>query len=179
MDTTTTMTKWAIDPTHSEITFKVKHLMFTNVSGRFMKFNASIETDHAFENSKIKFTGSVDSLTTGNADRDTHLMSPDFFDAPQFPEIIFKSTSINKITDSDYELLGDLTMHGVTKPVKMTAEYGGIMTDPWGNSKLGLSLIGKINRKDWGLNWNAPLEAGGVLVGEEIKLDIGLQFTKV
>ena len=178
METTMTATKWAIDPTHSEIGFKVKHLMFTNVSGKFMKFNASIETDHGFENSKIEFTGSVDSLTTGNTDRDAHLMSADFFDAAQFPEIKFQSTSINKLTDYDYELLGNLTMHGVTKPVTISAEYGGIMTDPWGNSKLGLSLTGKINRKEWGLNWNAPLEAGGVLVGEEIRLDIGLQFIK-
>nr|WP_315207291.1 YceI family protein [uncultured Flavobacterium sp.] len=170
-------TKWVIDPTHSEIGFKVKHMMFTNVSGKFSKFDATIEAeDNDFENAKIEFTGAIDSVTTGNADRDTHLLSPDFFDAAQFPEIKFSATSFTKINEGDYELVGDLTLHGVTKSVKLAAEYGGLMKDPWGNTKMALALEGKINRKDWGLNWNSALETGGVLVSEEVRLNIELQF---
>ncbi|MBP4140446.1 YceI family protein [Flavobacterium sp. I-SCBP12n] len=174
-----TTTKWAIDPTHSEIGFKVKHMMFTNVSGKFTKFDASIESDETdFENAKIQFTGAIDSIATGNADRDTHLVSADFFDAEKFPEIKFVATSFTKIKDSEYDLTGDLTMHGVTKSIKLPAEFSGLMKDPWGNTKLAFSLEGKINRKDWGLNWNSALETGGVLVGEEVRLVIELQFIK-
>ncbi len=170
-------TKWVIDPTHSEIGFKVKHMMFTNVSGKFSKFDATIEAeDNDFENAKIEFTGAIDSVTTGNADRDTHLLSPDFFDVAQFPEIKFSATSFTKINEGEYELVGDLTLHGVTKSVKLAAEYGGLMKDPWGNTKMALALEGKINRKDWGLNWNSALETGGVLVSEEVRLNIELQF---
>ena len=170
-------TKWVIDPTHSEIGFKVKHMMFTNVSGKFSKFDATIEVeDNDFENAKIEFTGAIDSITTGNADRDTHLLSPDFFDAAQFPEIKFSATSFTKINEGEYELVGDLTLHGATKSVKLAADYGGLMKDPWGNTKMALALEGKINRKDWGLNWNSALETGGVLVSEEVRLNIELQF---
>ena len=170
-------TKWIIDPTHSEIGFKVKHMMFTNVSGKFSKFDATIESENNdFENSKIEFTGAIDSITTGNADRDTHLLSPDFFDAAQFPEIKFSATSFSKINEGEYELVGDLTLHGVTKSINLAAEYGGLMKDPWGNTKMAFSLEGKINRKDWGLNWNSALETGGVLVSEEVRLNIELQF---
>jgi len=169
--------KWVIDPTHSEIGFKVKHMMFTNVSGKFSKFDATIESENNdFENSKIEFTGAIDSITTGNADRDTHLLSPDFFDAAQFPEIKFSATSFSKINEGEYELVGDLTLHGVTKSINLAAEYGGLMKDPWGNTKMAFSLEGKINRKDWGLNWNSALETGGVLVSEEVRLNIELQF---
>lgn len=172
-------TKWVIDPTHSEIGFKVKHMMFTNVSGKFSKFDATIESeDNDFENAKIEFTGAIDSITTGNADRDTHLLSPDFFDAAQFPEIKFSATSFTKINEGEYELVGDLTLHGVTKSVKLAAEYGGLMKDPWGNTKMAVALEGKINRKDWGLNWNSALETGGVLVSEEVRLNIELQFVQ-
>ena len=172
-------TKWVIDPTHSEIGFKVKHMMFTNVSGKFSKFDATIEAeDSNLENAKIEFTGAIDSITTGNSDRDTHLLSPDFFDAAQFPEIKFSATSFTKINEGEYELVGDLILHGVTKSVKLAAEYGGLMKDPWGNTKIALALEGKINRKDWGLNWNSALETGGVLVSEEVRLNIELQFVQ-
>lgn len=170
-------TKWVIDPTHSEIGFKVKHMMFTNVSGKFSKFDATIEAeDSNLENSKIEFTGAIDSITTGNADRDTHLLSADFFDAPLFPEIKFSATSVTKINEGEYVLVGNLTLHGITKLVELAAEYGGLMKDPWGNTKMALALEGKINRKDWGLNWNSALETGGVLVSEEVRLNIELQF---
>ncbi|MEE1899755.1 hypothetical protein GN157_07000 [Flavobacterium rakeshii] len=170
-------TKWVIDPSHSEIGFKVKHMMFTNVSGSFQKFDAFIETNgDDFENAKIEFTGEVDSITTGNADRDAHLLSADFFDAAEFPQLTFSATSFTKEDEGEYTLKGDLTLHGVTKPVKLDVEFGGLAKDPWGNTKTGFSITGKINRKDWGLNWNSALEAGGVLVGEEVKLAIELQF---
>ena len=172
-------TKWVIDPTHSEIGFKVKHMMFTNISGKFTKFDASIETDDTdFENAKVEFTGAVDSISTGNTDRDAHLVSADFFDASQFPEIKFIVTSFTKIKEGQYDLTGDLTMHGVTKSVKIPTQYSGLMKDPWGNAKIAFSLDGKINRKDWGLNWNSALEAGGVLVSDEVHLTIEMQFIK-
>lgn len=172
-------TKWAIDAAHSEIGFKVKHMMFTNVSGSFQKFDAFIEADgDNFENAKIEFTGDVDSITTGSADRDGHLRSADFFDAEKFPQLTFKATSFTKESEGEYTLKGDLTIHGVTKPVKLDVDFGGLAKDPWGNTKVGMSIEGKINRKDWGLNWNSALEAGGVLVGEEVKLAIELQFVK-
>ena len=170
-------TKWVIDPTHSEIGFKVKHMMFTTISGKFSKFDATIEAEeNDLENAKIEFTGAIESVTTGNADRDTHLLSADFFDAAQFPEIKFSATSLIKINEGECELVGDLIVHGVTKSVKLAAEYGGLMKDPWGNTKMALALEGKINRKDWGLNWNSALETGGVLVSEEVRLNIELQF---
>ena len=170
-------TKWSIDTAHSEIGFKVKHMMFTNVSGNFEKFDASIETEgDDFTTAKFDFSGEIDSINTGNADRDNHLRSVDFFDAEQFPTLTFKSTSFEKIDEGEYKLTGDLTLHGVTKPVKLDVEFGGLAKDPWGNTKTGLSATGKINRKDWGLNWNSALETGGVLVGEEVKLNIELQF---
>ena len=172
-------TKWVIDPTHSEIGFKVKHMMFTNVSGKFEKFDATIEAEgDDFENAKIEFSGAIDSVSTGNADRDGHLLSADFFDAAQYPTITFKATSFKKIDEGDYELTGDLSLRGQTKSVKLAAEYSGQMKDPWGNTKAGFALTGKINRKDWGLNWNSALETGGVLVSEEVRLAIELQFIK-
>ncbi|MFV5692962.1 YceI family protein [Flavobacterium sp. LT1R49] len=172
-------TKWVIDPTHSEIGFKVKHMMFTNVSGKFQTFDAAIETnDDHFENAKIDFNGDIDSITTGNADRDAHLLSPDFFDAAQFPKINFTATSLKKINEGEFELIGDLTLHGVTKSVKLAVEFSGLMKDPWGNIKAAFTINGKINRKDWDLNWNSALETGGVLVSEEVRLNIELQFIK-
>lgn len=171
--------KWLIDTSHSEIGFKVKHMMFTNVSGKFQNFNASIETDgDDFENATIQFEGDTNSITTRNADRDAHLLSEDFFNAEVFPKITFNSTSFKKINEGYYVLVGDLGLHGVTNPVTLETEISGILKDPWGNAKVGLTLSGKINRKDWNLNWNSALEAGGVLVGEEVKLNIDLQFIK-
>ena len=169
-------TKWAIDPTHSEIGFKVKHMMFTNVSGKFDSYEATIITDEDnFENASIEFSADINSINSNNADRDNHLKSGDFFDVENHPKLTFKATSFTKKGD-DFELVGDLTLRGVTKPVKLEAEFSGLMKDPWGNTKAGLNISGKINRKDWGLNWNSALEAGGVLVGEEVRLNIELQL---
>ncbi|SHF98440.1 Polyisoprenoid-binding protein YceI [Flavobacterium fluvii] len=172
-------TKWAIDPTHSEIGFKVKHMMFTNVSGKFGAYDATIATeDDNFENASFEFSANIDSINTNNTDRDNHLKSGDFFDAENHPKLTFKASSFNKDGD-DYELTGDLSIKDVTKSVKFPAEFSGLMKDPWGNTKAGLNISGKINRKDWGLNWNSALETGGVLVGEEVKLNIELQLIKL
>ncbi|WP_333600853.1 YceI family protein [Flavobacterium sp.] len=170
---------WAIDPTHSEIGFKVKHMMFTNVSGKFNLFDAVIENeDDHFETSKINFTAEVNSINTGNDDRDNHLRSADFFDVENFPKLSFKATSVQKVNEGVFHINGDLTIKDVTKNITLETEYSGLMKDPWGNTKIGLSVNGKINRKEFGLTWNAALETGGVLVGEEIKLVAEIQFVK-
>jgi polyisoprenoid-binding protein YceI len=172
-------TKWNIDPTHSEIGFKVKHMMFTNVSGKFDIYEGSFLTDgDNFENAEISFSANTASINTGNADRDNHLRSADFFDAASHANLTFKSSSVVKKNDGEYEISGDLTLHGITKFVRLDAEFGGLMTDPWGNSKAAWNLSGKINRKDFGLNWNAALETGGVLVSEEVRLFIEIQLIK-
>ncbi len=172
-------TKWVVDPTHSEIVFKVKHMMFTNLSGSFTKFDASVTTEgEDFKNAKFDFSSDVTSVDTGNTDRDNHLKSGDFFDGEQHPQITFTSTDFKQKSGDDYTLTGDLTIKGVTKPITLDVEFGGTAKDPWGNVKAGLSATGKINRKDFGLTWNAALETGGVLVGEDVKLQIELQFTK-
>lgn len=172
-------TKWTIDPTHSEIGFKVKHMMFTNVSGKFDTYEGTIETEeNNFTTAKISFSADIASVDTRNTDRDNHLKSGDFFDAENHPKLTFKGKSFVKVSEHNYELTGDLTIKGVSKEVKLPVEFSGLMQDPWGNTKVGLNIEGKINRKDWGLNWNAALETGGVLVGEEVKLIIDLQLAK-
>jgi len=170
-------TKWAIDPTHSEITFKVKHLMISNVKGEFRTFQANIDGED-FTNSTISANIDANSISTNNNDRDAHLKSPDFFEVEKYPEITFVSTSLKKVDDNEYELVGNLTMKGITKEIKLNTEFGGFMKDPYGNEKAGFSINGKLNRKDFGLNWNAALEAGGVMVGNEIKINAEVQFVK-
>ena len=170
---------WALDPTHSEIQFKVKHLMISTVTGNFHSFSANVETEgDDFSSANISFSAEIDSISTGDAQRDGHLKSPDFFDAGQFPTITFTSTSLKQHDGAMYKLTGNLTLHGVTKAVELDAELGGIAKDPWGNTKVGFTLSGKINRKDFGLNWNVALEAGGILVGEDVKLHAEVQFVK-
>ncbi len=172
-------TKWAIDPTHSEIGFKVKHMMFSNVSGKFDSFTAEATTDgDNFENAQFNFSADVSSVNTGNADRDNHLKTADFFGTDEHGKIAFTSTSFKKNSDDDYTMTGDLTIKGTTKSVTLDVEFGGIAKDPWGNTKAGFSATGKLNRKDFGLTWNAALETGGVLVSDEVKLFIDVQFVK-
>ena len=176
--TTSNKTKWNLDASHSEIGFKVKHMMITNVSGTFGKFEVSTETDgEDFSTAKISFTADTASITTGSEQRDGHLKSPDFFDAENHPQIKFESTSIEKNGD-DFTLHGNFTIKDITHPAKLHIEFGGIGKDPWGNEKAGFSLTGKINRTDWNLNWNAALEAGGLLVSEEVKLHAEIQLLK-
>ncbi|MEE1946780.1 YceI family protein [Pedobacter sp. KR3-3] len=171
-------TKWTLDPTHSELQFKVKHLMITTVTGSLKSFSSELTSEgDDFSSSSISFKGDIDSIDTGNKDRDNHLKSADFFDAEKFPAIEFTSTSVEKDGD-DYIVKGDLTVKGNTKPVKLTAEFGGIATDPWGNTKAGFTLSGKINRAEFGLTWNAALETGGVMVSEDVRILGELQFVK-
>ncbi|MFD0940616.1 YceI family protein [Pedobacter boryungensis] len=171
-------TKWTLDPTHSELQFKVKHLMITTVTGNLKSFSAELTSnDDDFTNADISFKGDISSIDTGNTDRDNHLKSADFFDAEKFESISFKSTSVEK-DDDDYTVKGDLTIKDTTKSVKLIAEFGGIATDPWGNTKAGFTLSGKINRADFGLTWNAALETGGVMVSEEVRILGELQFVK-
>jgi polyisoprenoid-binding protein YceI len=173
-------TKWAIDPTHSEIAFKVKHLMITNVKGIFKEFDASIyTTGESFMTADIDFWLNPASIETGAADRDTHLKSADFFDVENHKQITFIGDTCEKVDSENYTLYGDLTIKGVTKKIKLNVEFGGFMKDPWGNEKAGFNVTGKINRKDFGLNWNAALEAGGVLVGDEIKISCEVELNKV
>jgi polyisoprenoid-binding protein YceI len=172
-------TKWAIDPSHSKIVFKVKHLMISNVIGSFREFEGVVTTSgNDFSTADISFSLNSSSVDTEMADRDAHLKSPDFFDVVNFPKINFSGKGLKDLGDDMYELSGDLVIKGVSKPVVLAVEYGGLMTDPWGNVKAGFSISGKLNRKEWGLNWNAALEAGGVLVSEEVKLNFDIELVK-
>lgn len=171
-------TNWALDPAHSELQFKVKHLMITTVTGSLKSLNASLTSpSDDFEDASVKFEAETASIDTGNNDRDNHLKSGDFFDADQFPKITFESTSLEK-DDDDYKLKGNLEIKGIARSVKLDVEFGGIATDPWGNTKAGFTISGKINRTDFGLTWNAALETGGVMVSEEVKILGELQFIK-
>jgi polyisoprenoid-binding protein YceI len=172
-------TTWNLDPTHSEVGFKVKHMMVTNVSGAFTDFNVQAATNgEDFNNLDLTFTAKTASVNTGNEQRDGHLRSADFFDAENHPELTFKATKMEKASSDNYHLHGDLTIRGVTKPITLNAEFGGIGKDPWGNIKAGFTVTGKINRKDFGLNWNAALEAGGVLVSDEVRINSEIQLVK-
>lgn len=172
-------TTWVSDPTHSEILFKIKHLMITNVKGEFRNFTATVETEgDDFSNGKTNVEIEADSIFTNNNDRDTHLKSADFFEAEKFPKLKFTSTSFTKLDDENYQLKGLLTIKDVSKEIVLDVEFGGLVKDPYGNEKAGFSISGKINRKDWGLNWNTALEAGGVMVSDEVRINAEMQFVK-
>jgi polyisoprenoid-binding protein YceI len=173
-------TKWVLDPTHSEVEFKIKHLMITTVSGTFTSFSAEVETDgEDFTTAKTTFTIDVNSLNTKNEQRDGHVKSADFFDAATYPQIKFVVTKIEDVDkDGSYDVHGDMTMHGVTKNILLECEFGGVIKDPWGNTRAGLTISGKIHRKDFGLAWNAPTDAGGVVLGEDVKVHVALEFVK-
>ena len=175
-----TKTKWAIDPMHSEIGFKTKYLLFTNVAGTFKEYDASIyTTGDDFLTAEIDLWINAASINTGDKKRDEHLMSADFFDAAKFKEINFTGNTYEKDdSDGKYSLYGDLTMKGIKKQIKLQVEFNGVVKDPWGNEKAVFNIHGKINRKDWGLNWNAALEAGGVLVSEDVWINCEVQLTR-
>jgi len=168
---------WNVDPSHSGLNFSVKHLMVSKVRGRFGSFTGTLEVASDPLQSSVSATANVDSISTGDQGRDDHLKSPDFFDAATFPTIEFKSTKIESDCD-DFVLFADLTIRGVTKNVKFELEFEGVGKDPWGNTKAGFTAEAEINRKDWGLEWNAALETGGVLVGEKVKLQLDIQAVK-
>lgn len=172
-------TKWTIDNLHSEIGFKVKHMMITNVSGTFAQFKANATTQgDDFSTANFDFSADIDSISTGVKDRDAHLKSEEFFNAEAYPELKFKSASVNPDGDGNYIITGDLTIKNVTQPVNLTAEFGGIAVDPYGQTKAGFSISGKIKRSDFGLTWNAITEAGSIVVSDEIKLNSEIQFIK-
>ena len=173
----TVKTKWVLDLSHSELAFKVKHLMISNVKGEFRKFNAEFEGED-FTKSPINVVIDASSIYTNDDSRDGHLKSADFFDVENHKEITFTSSSFKKVDEDNYKLIGQLNIKGVNNSVTLDVEFGGINKDPWGNEKAAFSLNGKISRKDWGLNWNAALESGGVLVSDEVRISAEVQFVK-
>lgn len=179
MKNTETTTKWVLDPTHSELTFKVRHLMITNVKGEFQNFDVAVESDGLdFNNAKVSVNIDADSISTNNADRDTHLKSVDFFDTEKHEKITFESTELNKLDEDNYQLKGMLSIKGTKRELVLDVDFGGFIKDPYGNEKAGFSVSAKFNRKDWGLNWNAALEAGGVMVSDEVRLSAEIQMIK-
>ncbi|MBX5437960.1 MAG: YceI family protein [Thermoflavifilum sp.] len=169
---------WKVDPAHSEILFKVRHMVISTVTGKFEKFDGTVETeDDRIDTAKVEFTIDTASVNTGVPDRDNHLRSDDFFNAQQFPQIRFVSTAFKKINDQQYRLEGNLTIRDITKLVELNVEYGGMVKDPWGNTRAGFVVTGKINRKDFGLKWNALLETGGAVVSDEVQVQCAVEFT--
>jgi polyisoprenoid-binding protein YceI len=173
------ITKWTVDPMHSQVEFKVRHLMITNVTGTFQHFDGTIETEgEDFTQGKVAFTVKVDSIDTANDQRDGHLKGDDFFSAEKFPHITFKSTAFKHLSGENYELTGNLTIRDQTKPVTLNVEYGGVAQDFYGNTKAGFTVTGKINRKEFGLVWSGVTETGSVVVSDDVKINADLQFTK-
>jgi polyisoprenoid-binding protein YceI len=177
----TTRTKWSIDQAHSEISFKVRHLMIAHVKGGLKTFDASIYTEGKdFTTADIDLWIDASSITTGDEKRDEHLRSSDFFEVEKHKQITFTSSTMGKPDkDGNCELWGDLTMRGISKNIKLNVQFGGIIHDPWGNEKAGFNVTGKINRNDWGLVWNTAAEAGGVLVGEEVTINCEMELTNI
>jgi polyisoprenoid-binding protein YceI len=172
-------TKWLLDPMHSELHFKIKHLMISNVSGALKNFHAEVETEEEnFSTAKINLVAEMDSISTNNEQRDAHLRNSDFFEVEKYPELKFKSTKVEK-TDSDiFALHGELTLKGVTKPVKLNVEFNGTTKDPWGGERAGFVVTGKINRADWGVSFNKALETGGLMLSDEVKINSEIELVK-
>lgn len=173
-------TKWKIDPAHSELGFKIKHLMIAHVNGTFRKFDVTVETNgDDFATAHILATVEVQSIDTNQAQRDNHLRTSDFFEAEKFPIAVFNSTKVERTGEDTYNVIGDLTLKGITKQVTLGVEYSGITKDPYGGAgRAGFSVTGKINRTEWGINFNSVLETGGVALGEEVKLFSEVQVVK-
>ena len=171
--------KWKVDPMHSEMQFQVRHLMISKVTGNFNSFDLEVETEtEDFNTAKaIVLTADIESINTNNEQRDAHLKSADFFSAEQYPTLDFEGT-LKLVKGNEYTLTGPLTLRGTTKNIDLGVEFGGIMVDPWGNTKAGFEINGKFNRKDFGLGWNALTEAGGMVVSEEVKLHINVELAK-
>jgi polyisoprenoid-binding protein YceI len=171
-------TTWKLDPAHTQVEFSVKHMMFTTVRGQFSRFEGVVELDRDDStNSSVEVSIDTSSIDTGVEDRDAHLRSKDFFDVEAYPEIIFRSTRVEGSVSEDgtFEIVGDLTVRGVTREVTLTAEFGGTGTDPWGGTRVGFEGKTVIDRRDFGLTWNQALETGGFLVGNDIKISLQVQ----
>ncbi len=173
-----TLTKWSIDPTHSEVQFKIKHLVITTVTGHFFNFSGDVEASENFDAINTNFEADINSISTNNEGRDGHLKSEEFFDVEKHPKLIFKSKGLKKTGEGEFNLSGDLTLKGITKNITLSVSYEGTATDPWGNVKAGFELNGKINRNDYGLNWSAVTEAGGLVVSDEVKIHANIQLVK-
>jgi len=172
-------TTWALDPTHSELQFKVKHLMISTVTGQFNKFSGTVETEeNDFTTAKVHFETEVNSISTNNEQRDLHLKAGDFFDAEKYPVVIFEGERMQKTSDDEYKLHGTLTIRGVSKKLVLNVEFGGVTQDPWGNTRSGFSVTGKINRHDFGISFGAVSETGGLLLGDEVRINANVQFVK-
>jgi polyisoprenoid-binding protein YceI len=172
-------TTWNLDTAHSEVTFKVKHLVISTVSGKFKNFSSALSTEgDDFSSAKISFELESASLDTGMEMRDNHLRGDDFFNAEAFPKIIFTATAMRQVDGSEHEIDGHLTIRDVTKPITLKADFGGIAVDPYGQTKAGFEVEGKINRLDYGLTWNAMTEAGGAVVSNEVKFQANVQYIK-
>jgi polyisoprenoid-binding protein YceI len=170
---------WVVDPAHSTIEFTVKHMMVSKVRGTFDNFEAKIEADaNDLTDANIEFSIDIESINTRNKDREAHLKSGDLFDAENHPKMTFKSTNIVKTDDNEYDVTGDFTIKGITKPETFKVTFEGEGTNPWGQQVAGFSAVGKINRSEYGLTWNAALETGGVLVGDEVKISIEIEASK-
>lgn len=168
---------WVLDASHSDIQFKVKHLMITTVTGSFTQFSGSVTTeDDDITTAKVHFTADINSISTNNEHRDAHLRNNDFFDADNHPTLTFEGDRLEKINDEDYKLHGTLTMRGVSQPVVLDVEFGGIITDPWGNTRAGYTVTGKINRLDYGVSFGAVSETGAVLLSHDVKIIASVQF---
>lgn len=174
------MSTWKIDPAHSAIEFRVRHMMISNVRGEFKNFEGTVEfSPEAPENTRVEITIDTASIDTKVGDRDAHLRSADFFESETYPQATFKSTRVEVLDAAHAKLQGDLTIKGISKPVVLEVEFAGVQTNPWGSQAAGFTAWTKINRKDWGLGWNVALETGGVLVGDDIALTIELELIKV
>jgi polyisoprenoid-binding protein YceI len=175
-----TTTTWNIDTAHTGITFSVRHMVVSKVRGRFGKFAGAMHLDDAdLSRSSAEVTIDAASIDTGVAERDAHLRSPDFLDVEKFSELRFRSTRVEKVDDTNYRVTGDLTIRDATREVAITVEYGGRGKDPWGNERIGFVARTALDRKDFGLTWNQVLEAGGILVGDRIEIDLDVQGVRV
>jgi len=176
---TITKTLWKIDPTHSEVQFKVKHLVISTVTGSFNAFDGSVESENDdFAGADVRFEADINSITTNNEQRDGHLKSDDFFNAEKFPKLTFESSSFEKTGDDSYKLTGNLTIRDITKEVVLDVVYGGTVVDPYGQTKAGFEVTGTINRKEYGLSWSAVTEAGNLVVADNVKLIMNVQFVQ-
>jgi len=170
---------WKVDPSHSKVTFAVNHLVISEVEGQFGKFDITATSKgKEFNGGSISVNIDVSSVDTDNEQRDGHLKSPDFFDAEKYPEITFEGKSFKQVEGKDYKLVGDLTIHGITKKVELDARYNGVVTDPYGKTRAGFKITGTINRFDYGLKWNNLLETGGAVVGEEVDIEANVELIK-
>lgn len=173
------MAQWTLDPAHSEVKFKVKHLLISTVTGQFKRFSGTVRADREdFSDARIRFEAAIDSISTNNEQRDNHLKSPDFFDAAGFPKLSFESTSITRKSDEVYVMAGDMTIRGTKRKITLDVRYNGTVKG-FDGDVAGFEITGKLNRQDFGLHWNVLTESGGVVVSDEVRLDIALELKMV